>query len=103
MTSLLDDLEAEHAELDAAVVETDLSLPTPAEGWTVGDTIAHLWFFDREATTALTDAGAFARVLDEAVSDPDGYMARPLGEGRDLGDNLPQVWRETRRALLDAL
>jgi uncharacterized protein (TIGR03084 family) len=30
-------------------------------------------------------------------------MARTLGEGRDLGADLPQVWRETRRDLLAAL
>jgi uncharacterized protein (TIGR03084 family) len=65
--------------------------------------VAHLWFFDREATTALTDSDAFARILDEAINDNDGYMARTLGEGRDLGADLPHVWRETRRDLLAAL
>ena len=103
MTALLDDLAAEHADLDALTTGAELGLQTPAEGWTVGDTIAHLWFFDREATTALVDAEAFAAILKEAVENPDGYMARTLGEGRVLGDELPAVWRETRADLLAAL
>ena len=103
MTGLLDDLAAEHADLDALTTGVDLGLQTPAEGWTVGDTIAHLWFFDREATTALVDAEAFAAILKEAIENPDGYMARTLGEGRVLGDELPAVWRQTRADLLAAL
>jgi uncharacterized protein (TIGR03084 family) len=103
MTALLDDLAAEHADLDALTRGADLARATPAEGWTVGDTIAHLWFFDREATTALVDAEAFNAILKEAIESPDGYMARTLGEGRALGDALPDVWRQTRADLLAAL
>ena len=103
MTGLLDDLAAEHADLDALTTGVDLGLQTPAEGWTVGDTIAHLWFFDREATTALVDPEAFGAILKEAIENPDGYMARTLGEGRVLGDELPNVWRQTRAELLTAL
>jgi uncharacterized protein (TIGR03084 family) len=103
MTALLDDLAAEHADLDALTRGADLALDTPAAGWTVGDTIAHLWFFDREATTALVDAEAFNAVLKEAIDNPDGYMARTLGEGKALGDELPHVWRQTRAELLTAL
>src|SRR4051794_41482564 len=103
MTALLDDLAAEHADLDGLTTDVDLALATPAAGWTVGDTIAHLWFFDREATTALVDPEAFAAVLKEAIENPDGYVARTLGEGKALGDELPQVWRQTRADLLAAL
>jgi len=103
MTALLDDLAAEHADLDALTTDVDLAYDTPAAGWTIGDTIAHLWFFDREATTALVDPEAFAAVLKQAIDDPDGYMARTLGEGKDLGADLPLVWRQTRADLLAAL
>src|SRR6476620_4693519 len=89
MTSLLDDLQAEQTDLDALSSGADLDRPTPAEGWTVGDTIAHLWFFDREATTALVD--------------PDAFVARAVDDGRNLGDRLPDVWRQTRADLRDAL
>ena len=103
MTALLDDLAREHADVDALTADVDLSRDTPASGWTVGDTIAHLWFFDREATTALVDPDGFAHILDEAVNQPDAYMARTLSEGKQLGDELPGVWRRTRSDLLAAL
>jgi uncharacterized protein (TIGR03084 family) len=103
LPALLDDLRSEHADLDAVVDGADLSRPTPAEGWTVADTVAHLWFFDREATTALVDPDAFTAGLAEVVRDPEAYMARTLDEGRALGDDLPAVWRRTRADLLAAL
>ena len=103
MTALLDDLAREHADVDALTADVDLSRDTPASGWTVGDTIAHLWFFDREATTALVDPDGFAHILDEAVNQPDAYMARTLSEGKQLGNELPAVWRRTRSDLLAAL
>jgi uncharacterized protein (TIGR03084 family) len=100
---VLDDLAAEHADLDALVAGAPLDLATPAQGWTVGDTLAHLWFFDREATTALTDPDRFSAGLSAVAADADGYMASTLDEGRALGADLPAVWRETRAALLAAL
>jgi uncharacterized protein (TIGR03084 family) len=103
LTALLDDLRAEHADLDAVVEAADLGRSTPADGWTVGDTVAHLWFFDREATRALVDPDAFTARLAEVVRDPDAYMARTLDEGRALGKGLPAVWRQTRADLLAAL
>ena len=103
MGALLDDLAAEHAAVDELTADADLSRDTPAAGWTVGDTIAHLWFFDREATTALVNPDEFAQILDEAINSPDAYMARTLSDGKRLGDELPAVWRRTRSDLLAAL
>ena len=103
MTEILDDLRAEHADLDALVADADLSTATPAEGWTVGDTVGHLWFFDREATRALTAPEEFTASLQELLAAPDAFIARTLEEPRSLGDRLPAVWRETRASLLAAL
>lgn len=103
MTGLLDDLAAEHADVDALTADVDLSRDTPAAGWTIGDTVAHLWFFDREATTALVNPDEFAAILDQAINSPDAYMARTLNEGKELGGELPAVWRRTRSDLLAAL
>jgi Mycothiol maleylpyruvate isomerase N-terminal domain len=59
--ALCDDLAAEHADLDRIVGVGDrLDAPTPAAGWSVGDQISHLWFFDQRALLALTDPEAFA-------------------------------------------
>jgi uncharacterized protein (TIGR03084 family) len=89
MTEILTDLRAEHADLDGLVGAVDLARPTPAAGWTIGDTVSHLWFFT---------AG-----LAAIYADPDTWMARTIQEGRDLGDELPATWRTTRTELLAAL
>src|SRR3954447_263288 len=103
MTALLDDLQAEQSDLDALTTGVDLERKTPADGWTVGDTIAHLWFFDREATTALVDPDTFTEGLGAVYADPDAFVSRMTGEGRALGAGLPDVWRRTRADLIGAL
>jgi uncharacterized protein (TIGR03084 family) len=101
---LLADLEAEHAALDERVADLDdggWRTPTPAEGWTVADSVSHLAFFDRSAALALTDADAFTAHLGElaaaAADEPDVALAR-AGDHR----HLLSAWREGRRALLAA-
>src|SRR3954447_21887106 len=103
MTGLLDDLQAEHADLDALIAGADLSKPSAAAGWTVGDCVGHLWFFDREATTALRDPDAFMAGVEQIARDPEGYMAGTLEQAHALGDTLPVKAREQRAELLDAL
>ena len=103
MTALLDDLAAEHADLDSLVAGRNLDAASAAAGWTVGDCLGHLWFFDREATTALTDPATFADHLGEIAADPDGYMRAHLDEARALGTTLPATARATRASLLAAL
>ncbi|MDQ1695547.1 MAG: hypothetical protein QOJ03_900 [Frankiaceae bacterium] len=103
MQVLIADLRAEHDDLDALVGAAELDRPTPAAGWSIGDTIAHLWFFDREATTALVDPEAFTAGLEQIFADPESWMARTTQAGRDLGSTLPDVWRQTRADLVAAL
>jgi hypothetical protein len=60
LPALCDDLAAEHAALDAVVAGLDdagWSTRTPAEGWDVRDSIAHVAFFD-DAATLEPDPGA---------------------------------------------
>src|SRR3954471_16011281 len=103
MTELLDDLQAEHADLDALLVGADMSTPSAAAGWTVGDCVGHLWFFDREATTALRDPDAFRANVEVLLANPDGYMESTLEQARALGDALATTAATQREALLDAL
>ncbi len=65
---ICDDLVAEHRALDELVAVADLSTPTPAPGWSVGDQISHLWFFDQRAVLALTDPATFARDAAELLT-----------------------------------
>lgn len=103
MTALLDDLRAEHADLDALVDGADLSTPSAAAGWTVGDCLGHLWYFDREATKALVAPEDFQAGLERIATNPDGYMDATLEEARALGDELPHQARRTRDELISAL
>jgi uncharacterized protein (TIGR03084 family) len=103
MTALLGDLAAEHADLHALVAGRDLTTPSGAAGWSVGDCLGHLWFFDREATTALVDPAAFAAGVERIATDPDGYMSAHLDEARALGVALPGNARAARATLLAAL
>jgi uncharacterized protein (TIGR03084 family) len=104
--ALLADLEAESAELDqivAAAGPAALSAATPADGWSIGDTLGHLWFFDREGRRALQDPDAFVAGLDALIADPEGYLADHLAEIRRLGESLVPAWREERRLIIEAL
>jgi uncharacterized protein (TIGR03084 family) len=104
--ALLDDLAAESDDLDAilagATPET-LASSTPAQGWSVADTIGHLWYFDREGRRALEDPDAFVAGLEVVMADPEGFMAGHLEESRRLGESLMSAWHEERRLIIAAL
>ena len=81
--ALLDDLQAEHGDLVAAMdgmSEADWDTPTPAPGWSARDQISHLAFFDSVTVTALTQPEAFAALRDEIMKDLTGYVE---GVGRE--------------------
>jgi uncharacterized protein (TIGR03084 family) len=103
MGAILDDLKAEHADLDRLIDGADLSTPSGAAGWSVGDCVGHLWFFDREATKALVAPEEFADGVRRIVADPAGYMQAHLIAARDLGDQLPEASRRQRADLVAAL
>jgi uncharacterized protein (TIGR03084 family) len=93
LSVLLEDLKTEHTDFDALVEGADLAVPSGAAGWTVGDCVGHLWFFDREATKALVDPEAFNEGLQRVIADSSGYMDAALAEAA----------RAERVALLAAL
>jgi uncharacterized protein (TIGR03084 family) len=104
--ALCDDLAAEHAELDRVVSGAPgLDVPTPAPGWSVGDQIAHLWFFDRKALLAVTHPSAFAddaRSLLAAIAADGGRTDMSVVEGRTRpAEDLLARWREDRAALVE--
>jgi uncharacterized protein (TIGR03084 family) len=92
------DLGAEMAAVDALVdwrrpadpaVAAALARDTPAKGWTVADTLAHL---------AWTDLAGIM-----ALGDPDGFPARARAMSPPAADQLPEVWPAARTQLLDGL
>jgi uncharacterized protein (TIGR03084 family) len=88
---LIDDLAAEHEALDSVFDRVgDWEQPTPAEGWTVVDCIAHLWHFDGRATVAVLDPDRFTREL----TTENDLVAESHREAHVLGSMLRRTWRE---------
>jgi uncharacterized protein (TIGR03084 family) len=103
--ALLDDLQAEHDDLMAAMAgisEADWDAPTPAEGWSVRDAISHLAFFDRVTTVALTDAEGFDAILEAASKDLGGYVDKALEDGRGKSGDGMRAWFAAERSALVA-
>jgi uncharacterized protein (TIGR03084 family) len=91
--ALVADLDAEHQELDAlltALADDEWAAATPADGWTVHDTVAHL---------ALAELLAYASVVDDR--DPVGSGPFPF-TAPDEPAALLAVWRDARQATLAA-
>ena len=107
MRDICDDLTAEHDALDAVVAGLDEAgwrCATAAVGYTVADSVSHLWYFDGTATSAAVDPEAFeagkAALLAQSASGADPSIE----PGRAVsGAELLQRWRDDRRALVAAL
>ena len=104
LQELCDDLAAEHADLDAIVAGLDEPAwhrPTPAEGWSILDSIVHLALTDAHAARAAADPEAFAAARESRTRE----TARGEFEsGRALASrNVLEMWRLNRATLLEAL
>ena len=104
IATLRDDLLAEQAALDdlvSALGDDDWQLPTPSPGWSVGDQIGHLTYFDGAAAMAITDPAAFKVGMEQlyatAASGGDDFT---LGASRALVPHQRlQAWRANRLLL----
>jgi uncharacterized protein (TIGR03084 family) len=107
LASLCDDLEAEHAALDAVVAPieaADWDRETPAAGWTVRDQIHHLGWFDRNGVMAVEDPDAFSETMSEMVGDFGAFESKMAAEARSLpADQLLEWWRGGRERILRVL
>ena len=104
---LVDDLAAEHDDLDrlvAGLASAEWDLSTPAEGWSIKDQIGHLAYFDEVAELAATDADGFAALLEAAIEDPDDYVERATDRARATGGaEVLAWWRDARSSLVVGL
>jgi uncharacterized protein (TIGR03084 family) len=104
---LLADLAAEEAELDAIVAGLDDAswlTATPAEGWDVRDSIAHLAYSEELAATALLDPDAFGERLAAMLADIEATERTMLAAGRArTGPQVVQWWRVERGRVLAEL
>jgi uncharacterized protein (TIGR03084 family) len=112
VSSLLADLAAESADLDARVAELPAPAwltPTPAAGWDIHDTITHLHQTDVDALLALADPAGFGRFIErvraaESEESVQGHVERSVAAGRSADPlQLLADWRADREHLVGAL
>lgn len=111
--SLLDDLDAEGDQLRATVErlgEDGWRTPTPAAGWTVATSVAHLVWTDEVAVLAAhshrseADKAAWDDVVLGALADPHGFVDTGAHEVAELPrDQVLDRWARGRAALRQAL
>lgn len=105
LPDLLDDLQAEHLDLDALVAALDepgWGRQTPAPGWAVRDQVSHLAYFDDAAVSAMTDPAVFSDMVAVALGGGDP-MEEHLRRGRAMtGAELLSWWRTSRAAMVTA-
>ncbi len=105
LDALRSDLADELADLDAVVADLDDErwlTRTPAEGWDVRDSIAHLAGSNAAAVLAVSRPEEFAARLPGVAADPDGFIQGDIdrGRARSPGEVL-QWWRDGRAVMLD--
>lgn len=107
MDPICDDLAAERDALDALVAgldEADWTRPTPAEDWTIADTIGHLAYYDEKAVLAARDPEAFAAHVKDVLSRSATFEADQLADIRaKSGPEVLDWWRTARAESLEVL
>jgi uncharacterized protein (TIGR03084 family) len=104
--SLLADLEAESAVLDALVsdlAEPGWRRPTPSPGWTIADQIAHLGWTDELAALAATEPDAFRATLVELIDGSSSVDSIAAAAAARRPVELLAWWRNRRARLAAAL
>jgi uncharacterized protein (TIGR03084 family) len=102
MLDLVRDLAEEHRALERVLVSLAgerWDTPSPAEGWTLRDCVAHLAEFDEVAAFVLAEG----RLPETAAGERDGVLS--AGQVRARGMTAAGVlawWREARQRLVDA-
>ena len=105
MEQICRDLAAEHQALDGIVADltpAQWRQATPAEGWDVADTIAHLVFADLAALTAVSDAAGFEHAKAEMAAGRRGFDEAFGQPPAEKGAATLAWWRASRQRMLDA-
>lgn len=105
MRDLIEDLRTEQEDLDRILAGLDdraWETATPAEPWTIRDTVSHLAFFDEREIQAIGDPAGFAAEVNERLTNGiDLYMSLGIARGRSLTPSqVLDWWRTVREAEL---
>lgn len=107
LDGILTDLKAEGDALEALVAPLDEAgwrTATPAEGWDVATTIAHLAWTDEVAVKAATDKEAWDAEVMGAIMNPTGYVDECAVAGAAVAPaELLARWQAARPALATTL
>jgi uncharacterized protein (TIGR03084 family) len=105
MREILSDLVAEEQSLDQflqRINERDWKLPTPAEGWSILDTVSHLAFTEEFAAKAIAEGQAF--VDASQITNIDEWTRQGVERGRGKRyQEIIEWWRNGRADVVDAL
>jgi len=105
MREILSDLVAEQQQLDQflqTLRDRQWATPTPADGWTIQDTVSHLAFTEHFAAEVLAEGET--RVVAENVTDIDAWTQVGVNQGRGRRhQEIIEWWRFGRADVVDAL
>ncbi len=103
LAALVDDLVAESAALDVVLDGLhpgQWTLATPAAGWSVGDQVSHLAFFDDRTLQSLMDPEQFRRDAVALRAGADDLSDRIAAEYRGRPGAQTHDWFRSARAAL---
>jgi uncharacterized protein (TIGR03083 family) len=106
LSVLVDDLVTESVALRGVLDQlgpAEWSLPTPATGWSVGDHVSHLAYFDEMTLQSLVDPDQFRRDAELLTAGGDDFPDRIAAEHRRRsGTDLLAWFLDARAALVNA-
>ncbi|QLY31016.1 TIGR03084 family metal-binding protein [Nocardia huaxiensis] len=107
LEALFADLTAEGDELDRLVADLEPAAwqtDTPAAGWTIAHQIGHLYWTDKVAAIAATEAGEFQKLVEAALPKALTFVDEAAEEAATIpAPELLAAWRTERTALVEAL
>ncbi len=105
LQGLLDDLSDETAVVESILNNlrpAQWSVATPAEGWSIGDQVAHLAYFDEAAILAAADEEGFRRQADDLQSHGPDFSAWVADQYRSMNPREQHEWFRRARTRLVA-
>jgi uncharacterized protein (TIGR03084 family) len=104
LQSLLDDLRDETKVIEfilSGIRPADWSMATPAEGWSIGDQVTHLAYFDEAATLAAVDEEGFRVQAGLLESHGPDFSAWVADQSRSMDPRDQYEWfRRVRDRLI---